>query len=60
MAKKASEHFKRYQNPEGPAISTVSRRIIEKDGLFDNEYGREAYDRAINGNYYELNFGLSY
>ncbi len=34
MAKKASEHFKLYHNPNGPDISTVTRGIIEKDGLY--------------------------
>ena len=34
MAKKASENFKRYQNPNGPDITTVSRPIIEADGLY--------------------------
>lgn len=33
MAKKASENFKVYRNQGGPTVSTVSRRIIEKDGL---------------------------
>ena len=34
MAKKASEHFKLYKNPDGPDITTVIRPIIEKDGLY--------------------------
>ncbi len=34
MAKKASENFKVYRNPNGPAVSTVSRGIIEEDGLY--------------------------
>ncbi len=34
MAKKASDHYKRYQNPNGPTITTVERKIIEKDGLY--------------------------
>lgn len=33
MAKKASDNVKRYQNPNGPTIGTVSRRVIEQDGL---------------------------
>ena len=32
--KKASELFKLYHNPNDPDISSVSRRIIEKDGLY--------------------------
>lgn len=33
MAKKASDHVKRYPNQGGPTIGTVSRRVIEQDGL---------------------------
>ena len=31
---KASENIKYYNNPNGPVIGTVSRKIIEKDGLY--------------------------
>ena len=34
MAKKASDHIVYYKNPEGPVIGTVSRKVIEKDGLY--------------------------
>uniref|UniRef100_UPI004055AB27 glycoside hydrolase family 3 protein n=1 Tax=Agathobacter sp. TaxID=2021311 RepID=UPI004055AB27 len=34
MAAKASDNFKVYRNPNGPRVSTVSRKIIEKDGLY--------------------------
>ncbi len=34
MAVKASDNFKVYQNPNGPVVSTVTRKIIEKDGLY--------------------------
>ena len=34
MAKKASEYVKYYKNSKGPVIGTVSRKIIEKDGLY--------------------------
>ena len=34
MAKKASEHFKLYKNPNGPDITTVARPIIEENGLY--------------------------
>ncbi len=34
MAKKASEHVKYYKNPNGPTIGTVSRKIIQRDGLY--------------------------
>lgn len=33
MAKKASDNYKLYVNPDGAVIGTVSRRIITKDGL---------------------------
>lgn len=31
---KASENVKYYKNPQGPTIGTVSRKVIEKDGLY--------------------------
>ena len=34
MAKKASDNYKIYKNPNGPDIGTVSRKVIEKDGLY--------------------------
>ena len=34
MAVKASDNLKFYHNPSGPTISTVTRKIIEKDGLY--------------------------
>ena len=34
MAKKASENVKYYRNSNGPVIGTVSRKFIEKDGLY--------------------------
>lgn len=34
MAKKASDNFKLYRNPNGPDITTVARPIIEADGLY--------------------------
>lgn len=34
MAKKASDNIKYYENQNGPVIGTVSRNIIEKDGLY--------------------------
>lgn len=34
MAKKASENIRYYQNANGPVIGTVSRKVIEKDGLY--------------------------
>ena len=125
MAVKASDNIKYYHNPNGPTITTVTRGIIEQDGLYfkdidgsgvvspvndwrlspaeraaayvklmtvDEKIGQlfisdwrmgpndvPGYDkdqympaelkdengkayayRDANGNYYELNFGLSY
>ena len=34
MAKKASDNITYYENPGGPVIGTVSRKVIEKDGLY--------------------------
>ena len=34
MAIKASDHFKVYENPNGPKISTLARPVIEEDGLY--------------------------
>ena len=34
MTKKASDNVKYYENPGGPLIGTVSRNMIEKDGLY--------------------------
>lgn len=34
MAKKASENVKYYKNSNDPVIGTVSRKVIEKDGLY--------------------------
>ena len=34
MAIKASDNFKTYRNPNGPTITTVTRGVIEADGLY--------------------------
>ena len=34
MAKKASDHIRYYHNEGGPTIGTVSRTVLEQDGLF--------------------------
>ena len=34
MAVKASDNYKVYENPNGQKVSTVTRKIIEKDGLY--------------------------
>ena len=48
MAKKASDHVKYYENTNGPVIGTVSRKVIEKDGLYfkdlDGSGEFKAYD----------------
>ena len=53
MAIKASDNFKTYKNPNGPDITTVTRPVFEAEGLFFK-------DIDGTGNYYELNFGLSF
>ena len=34
MVKKASQQVKRFQNPGGASISTVSRPVFQQDGLY--------------------------
>ena len=34
MAGKAAERIKYYKNPAGPVIASVSRKVIEQDGLY--------------------------
>ena len=48
MAKKASENFKLYQNPNGPDITTVSRPIIEADGLYFKDIDGSGTVSAVN------------
>ena len=48
MAKKASEHFKLFQNPNGPDITTVSRPIIEADGLYFKDIDGSGKVSAVN------------
>ena len=48
MAKKASEHYKVYYNPDGPAVSTVSRGIIEEDGLYFKDIDGTGKLSAVN------------
>ena len=45
MAVKASERVKRYQNPNGPTISTVERKVIEQDGLYFKDIDRQRSQR---------------
>ena len=48
MAKKASDNFKRYLNPNGPAVSTMSRKVIEKDGLYFKDIDGTGEVTAVN------------
>lgn len=48
MAKKASENLKYYQNPNGPAVAVVSRKVIEKDGLFFKDIDGTGEVTAVN------------
>ncbi len=48
MAKKASDHFKTYQNPNGPTITTLSRPIIEADGLYFKDIDGTGEVSAVN------------
>ncbi|MBO5197200.1 MAG: glycoside hydrolase family 3 C-terminal domain-containing protein [Lachnospiraceae bacterium] len=48
MAVKASDHLKYYANEGGPVISTVTRKIIEKDGLFFKDIDGTGEVSAVN------------
>ncbi len=48
MAKKASDNVKKYSNPGGPEIGAVSRRVIEKDGLFFKDIDGSGEVTAVN------------
>ena len=48
MAKKASDNFKRYQNPNGPDITTVSRKVIQQDGLYFKDIDGTGEVSAVN------------
>ena len=48
MAVKASDNIKRYQNPGGPEIGTVSRRVIERDGLVFKDIDGSGQVTAVN------------
>lgn len=34
MAIKASDHFRTFQNPDGPTITTLARPVFQQDGLY--------------------------
>ena len=48
MAKKAYENLKVYSNPNGPVIGTVSRNVIEKDGLTFKDIDGSGEVSAVN------------
>ncbi len=48
MAKKASENYKVYKNMGGPVVSTVSRGIIEADGLYFKDIDGSGQLSAVN------------
>lgn len=48
MAKKASEQVKLYKNANGPVIGTVSRKVIEKDGLYFKDIDGTGEVTAVN------------
>ncbi len=48
MAKKASDHFKVYQNPDGPTISTVSRPVFQAEGLWFKDIDGTGKLSAVN------------
>ncbi len=48
MAKKASEHFVRYQNPNGPDITTVTRPVLEENGLYFKDIDGSGRVSAVN------------
>ena len=48
MAKKASENFKLFKNPNGPDITTVARPIIEADGLYFKDIDGTGTVSAVN------------
>jgi len=48
MAVKASDHFQTYQNPNGPTITTVSRPVLEQDGLYFKDIDGTGTVSAVN------------
>ena len=48
MANKASDQYKVYCNENGPVISTVSRAVIEKDGLYFKDIDGTGKLTAVN------------
>ena len=48
MAIKASDHFKTYRNPNGPTITTVTRPVIEAEGLYFKDIDGSGTVSAVN------------
>ena len=48
MAKKASENIKLYKNPNGPAITTVSRPVLQQEGLYFKDIDGSGAVSAVN------------
>ena len=48
MAVKASDNFKTYQNPNGPTITTVSRPVIQAEGLYFKDIDGTGKVSAVN------------
>lgn len=48
MAIKASDNFKCYANENGPVISTVTRPVSEKDGLYFKDIDGSGKVSAVN------------
>lgn len=48
MTKKASDHFTRYRNPNGPDITTVSRPVFQAEGLYFKDIDGTGRLTAVN------------
>ena len=48
MAVKASEHVRYYKNEAGPKIGTLTRKVIEKDGLYFKDIDGSGQVSAVN------------
>ena len=45
---KASDHIQYHPNPDGPVIGTVSRPVLEQDGLFFKDIDGSGTVSAVN------------
>lgn len=48
MTKKASDHFRSFQNPNGPTITTVERPVFQQDGLYFKDIDGTGKLTAVN------------